>query len=190
MASQLTELTINSVVSLLAWQHYKSRIYPASEKYSTFSPRLLAGFVDALVIWPVTAAITFFTADGLSSIASAALFLLGEIAWAAYTIIMHAKYGQTFGKMICKVRVVDVKTSDALSIGQAITREIPWIALSVLASGYYFFSASYTALEFLSWLPLAWLAVEVVTMLTNEKRRALHDFIAGTMVIRTNTQPD
>jgi hypothetical protein len=39
-------------------------------------------------------------------------------------------------------------------------------------------------------LPLLWFLVEIVTMLTNGKRRALHDFIAGTVVIRTNaTEP-
>jgi uncharacterized RDD family membrane protein YckC len=27
-------------------------------------------------------------------------------------------------------------------------------------------------------------------MLTNEKRRALHDFIAGTIVVRTNIEPE
>jgi uncharacterized RDD family membrane protein YckC len=27
-------------------------------------------------------------------------------------------------------------------------------------------------------------------MLTNSKRRALHDFIAGTVVVRTNIQPE
>jgi hypothetical protein len=37
-------------------------------------------------------------------------------------------------------------------------------------------------------LPALWFFAEVLTMLTNEKRRALHDFIAGTVVIRTNTQ--
>ena len=30
----------------------------------------------------------------------------------------------------------------------------------------------------------AWFIVEVATMLTNDKRRALHDFIAGSVVVR------
>ena len=37
-------------------------------------------------------------------------------------------------------------------------------------------------------LPMLWFFAEVITMLTNQKRRALHDFIAGTVVIRTNAQ--
>ena len=44
-------------------------------------------------------------------------------------------------------------------------------------------------------LPVLWFVAEVLTMLTNEKRRAVHDFIAGTVVVRTNielvvAQPD
>jgi hypothetical protein len=35
------------------------------------------------------------------------------------------------------------------------------------------------------WVPLGWFFAEVVTMVTNAKRRALHDFIAGSVVIRT-----
>ena len=35
-------------------------------------------------------------------------------------------------------------------------------------------------------IPGLWFLAEVLTMLTNEKRRALHDFIAGTVVVRTN----
>jgi uncharacterized RDD family membrane protein YckC len=37
-------------------------------------------------------------------------------------------------------------------------------------------------------LPGLWFLAEVLTMLTNDKRRALHDFIAGTVVVRTNTE--
>lgn len=37
-------------------------------------------------------------------------------------------------------------------------------------------------------LPLAGFVMEVLTMLTNEKRRALHDFIGGTVVVRTNIE--
>jgi uncharacterized RDD family membrane protein YckC len=38
--------------------------------------------------------------------------------------------------------------------------------------------------NYLSWLSIAWFLLEIVTMLTNEKRRALHDMIAGSVVIK------
>jgi uncharacterized RDD family membrane protein YckC len=36
----------------------------------------------------------------------------------------------------------------------------------------------------LAWAGCAWYLLEVITMLTNDKRRAVHDFIAGTVVVR------
>ncbi len=33
-----------------------------------------------------------------------------------------------------------------------------------------------------------WWIAEIITMLTNEKRRAIHDYIAGTVVVRTNIE--
>jgi uncharacterized RDD family membrane protein YckC len=37
---------------------------------------------------------------------------------------------------------------------------------------------------FVLWSSLAWWILEVATMLSHSKRRALHDFIAGTVVMR------
>ncbi len=31
---------------------------------------------------------------------------------------------------------------------------------------------------------LTWFVLEIISMMTNEKRRALHDYIAGTVVVR------
>jgi uncharacterized RDD family membrane protein YckC len=33
---------------------------------------------------------------------------------------------------------------------------------------------------------LAWFTLEIVTMLSNRKRRAVHDFIAGSVVMRVD----
>lgn len=35
------------------------------------------------------------------------------------------------------------------------------------------------------WAFLAWLILDIIILLLNEKKRALHDFIAGTIVIHT-----
>ncbi|MEZ4495002.1 MAG: RDD family protein [Dehalococcoidia bacterium] len=37
-------------------------------------------------------------------------------------------------------------------------------------------------------LQIAWFWAEVTTMLTNRRRRALHDYLGGTIVVRTNTE--
>jgi uncharacterized RDD family membrane protein YckC len=39
--------------------------------------------------------------------------------------------------------------------------------------------------DILNWLLLAWTLSELVVLLFNEKRRAIHDYIAGTVVVHT-----
>jgi uncharacterized RDD family membrane protein YckC len=38
--------------------------------------------------------------------------------------------------------------------------------------------------RWVSWLQTAWVWSEVVTMLFNKRRRALHDYLAGTVVVK------
>jgi uncharacterized RDD family membrane protein YckC len=115
---------------------------------------------------------------------------------------MHAKYGQTFGKMVCKIKVVDFGTEGAISIRQACLREGIPIAVSLGIVSYQIYAISTGGLSLdaiakgqmpkdraylvLEKLPLLWGVAEAVTMLSNKKRRALHDYIAGTVVVRTN----
>ena len=112
-----------------------------------------------------------------------------------YSVALHAHYGQTFGKIVMGVKVVDVSETK-LSIRQAILRDIVPIFFSVLSIASALpriFSGlgPYKTAGELSWIDygwasgsLIWFLLEVVTMLTNEKRRAVHDFIAGSVVVR------
>jgi len=142
---------------------------------------------------------------------AAVLIILENLTWLLYTVVMHARYGQTVGKMVTRVRVVDFRTEGKISWRQALLREgIPTL-VSLGFIGYEVYailvgkdsldplSAGETVPQNLTWLisglPALWFLAEVLTMLTNKKRRALHDFIAGTVVVRTNvadeaTQPD
>lgn len=116
---------------------------------------------------------------------------------------MHTKCGQTYGKMVCKIRVVDCRTEGAVTFRQTLVREGIPIAASWVLIGYEIHGLSTGKLSsavlsgneigrdhtfrLLSMVPLFWFIAEVGTMLTNDKRRALHDYIAGTVVVRTNT---
>jgi uncharacterized RDD family membrane protein YckC len=134
---------------------------------------------------------------------AALLEVVESLAWLMYTVVMHARYGQTFGKMVTKVRVVDFRTEGRISWRQAWLREGIPMALSFGLLGWQVFliltgSLSPSAVTetpdngpwLLTALPGLWFLAEILTMLTNDKRRALHDVIAGTVVIRTNTRPN
>src|SRR5690606_8529970 len=101
-----------------------------------------------------------------------------------YSILMHARFGQTLGKMVSGVIVMDVSEVRLLSVGHAALREAGLIAIYVLALGFTFADIAFdlgssteeAAGTILGYAALVWFVVEVITMLTNEKRRALHDW--------------
>lgn len=205
IVEHLTDLLWTGVIALLVWAYYRDRTSPALDKYSTFAPRFLSGFVDSCVLWPIG----FLSAIVLSfqvPRSLAALVVIAEsVTWLVYTAQMHALYGQTIGKMVTKVRVVDFRTEERISLWQAWLREGIPVVLGLGLLGYQVVVIVTSEVEpnliasgkafsndntfwLLTALPGLWFLAEVLTMLTNDKRRALHDFIAGTVVIRTNTK--
>lgn len=107
---------------------------------------------------------------------------------------MHAKYGQTVGKMVTKVKVVDVSESRNLTIKQSCMRDIvPIIMVPFNIYAYaqiVFYGHTWDSLEqgvlftIIGFAMIGWVVLESVSMLFNEKRRAVHDYIAGSVVVR------
>lgn len=182
------------LVAVIVWAHFRKRKYPASARYSTFGPRLGSAFVDGAVFTPLSISIAFLNTLQLHRLIFALLSVLPTVAWMVYTVWLHTKYGQTVGKMAAKVRVVDVRTESSITFRQAFLREgIPMVITTygLVYNVYLYLKGEdpknhWGATTLLNVIPGIWFLAEVITMLTNEKRRALHDMIAGTVVIRTN----
>ena len=116
------------------------------------------------------------------------------IAFPLYSIWMHGRHGQTLGKMACKVIVLDV-SQRLLSMRQAVLRDIYSVVVlpiqlmieipRVIQGIDIFAFENRTTIDSVAlYSGWAWFVIEVVTLLANKKRRALHDFIAGSVVIR------
>lgn len=112
-----------------------------------------------------------------------------------YSVLLHARFGQTLGKMAAGVRVLNVSEERLPSLRQAFMRDVGYIVLNVTALIYVIYLilvskygniADVATLpnQIIGWAGLGWFGLEVVTMLTNRKRRAFHDYIAGTVVIK------
>ncbi len=92
--------------------------------------------------------------------------------------------------MLTGVRIVDKSENTNITFGQAILRDIfplggilllfmlSWFGLLTDSS----FATTITIIIMV--IMLFWTILEIVTMLFNEKHRALHDLIAGTVVLR------
>lgn len=205
IVAQLFSLAISLLVAFLVWRFYRTRTFPQAEKFHTFGPRFWTGSVDSCILWPVGFVAVVLLSFTLPAVIAALVIIAQNLIWLYYTVHMHARYGQTYGKMVTKVRVVDAKTEGPLSFGQALLREgVPLVAalgivgyeVYVLLTATNSASAQAAIIQggiahqkmfwLLAMLPGFWFLAEVITMLTNDKRRALHDFIAGTVVVRTN----
>jgi len=193
-------ITLAMAVPVVLW--YRKTVSQPEHRYFTFGPRFWTGFVDSSVLWSVAFALTAVLVLDLPDYLVAAVAGLRSIVWLIYTVEMHSRFGQTVGKMVTKVRVVDFESEEPITRKQALMRESVPMLLSLGFIGYEIqraLSGNTTpgvgvteavrqsgAAAFLALLPALWFVAEALTMLTNEKRRAIHDYIAGTVVIRTN----
>ena len=113
-----------------------------------------------------------------------------------YAIFMHGFFGQTVGKMLVGVKVLNHENEEPIGMLQSLRREsvtlllnAVWVILCVVASvmvyqGIEDLSALVTTILIFAALSLIWGISEFVTMLFSEKRRAVHDFIGKTVGVR------
>ena len=200
--NELINLIVNLIPSLIAWWCYKNLTVSSEKQYLTFWPRLWAGFVDSLVLWPLAFVPTLILQLDIPLWLSIIVWFLQFLIWAAYSVYMHGKYGQTIGKMVTKVKIIDAKTHNPISFRHAIVRDSIPILITIILEVYlvYHLATGTISIDDLingesetgaGWFLLifaGWYLAEIITMLTNNKRRALHDFIAGTVVVRTNIE--
>ncbi|MGB5492087.1 MAG: RDD family protein [Woeseiaceae bacterium] len=166
-------------------------------KYQTFWPRFWAQLLDSFVVGSAIGLVLLVIhgTDVLRPAARAYVDQVGQIVGIAYFVFMHAKYGQTVGKMAAGVKVWDKSEAREITLRQAILRDIVPAAFAIVSLIYFLgFGVSDDSGELTRTaeiillstgiIALAWWLVELSTMLFNQKRRAFHDLIAGTVVTR------
>jgi len=167
-------------------------------KYSTFGPRFWAGFVDGLVFLPVSLFDNYLTSPLRAAWVLIAWALFSYPVYWSYSVSLHAYRGQTVGKKAQHVKVMDISEEHIPSLKQALLRDAGAIFFSTCGLVYFIYLvvtknyagsdsfASHWPLVALAFANLGWFLLEITTMLTNPKRRAFHDLIAGTVVVRVD----
>ena len=165
-------------------------MHPA-ERYQTAGRRVLAFVIDALVLSSVHTLLEGMIRLGPHAVVSVLLAIAYSSFGVVYSVWMHVRFGQTLGKWIARVRVVPVKGGLRITWRQALLRDIVpclllpfalWYAMA-FAVGFAPEPALYRAAWNLAWL---WAILELLTMMLNDQRRAIHDWIAGTVVVRVD----
>ena len=150
----------------------KQAIFNPTSNGGIVASRAIAYIIDSLVL-----SLFFSLLDhifNLSVISSCFLSILMPV----YFICFHAKSGQTIGKKIFHIKVVDFNSKGQISFYQAFKREIPWTLFVTI----YILSKIFLHEDILrSWGALMVLLI-FVTIVMNKKNRGIHDKMAGTAV--------
>lgn len=174
-------------------------------RYAGFWSRLGAGFIDLLVFIPIV--ILYFWLRTLSWEVALISHILNSLLYFLYNIYFLGRWGQTIGKWASNIKVVRLNGSK-INFKDAFMRHCVDMVFSILSSTAWvitMLSITTTTFEstFLSegskiiheatpvwgvWaskLSTIWVLSEMIVLLFNKKKRAIHDFIAGTVVIHT-----
>lgn len=182
---------------------------PDSLRYAGFWPRLASLLLDLIIMLPLTALVIW--ASSAYRLFDLYYFIPGTLFVLFYNVYLVRRFGGTPGKLIVGIRI---RKLDGEPVGyrEAFLRYFPDLVLGLLMSVALFFpllhmsDAEYHSLSFvqssqrmvelapswykpLQWAQTAWFWGELIVLLTNRKRRALHDFIAGTVVVHISPAP-
>jgi len=164
-------------------------------KYDTFWGRFSAGIIDSLVFLPFAFLDAYFLDPNRNIILALVWMMISYSSFSIYSIYFHWRSGQTIGKRAMGVKVVDVNETRGLTLKQSFLRDsiyvvlqaigIAMITINTLSAGYYMEYKPGTGFYILAYLSFLWFVIEIISMLTNKKKRAIHDYIANTVVVNT-----
>lgn len=171
-------------------------------KYRTAWRRVLAALVDSVVLAPLGPIDRLVDENVTQWWLVLTLFLVTSGIAVMYYVAGHALFGMTVGKWICRIQVVDLNGALPGWRRAALRDVVPLLA--VAASSVMTTATTISegispvaqdrsdpsgAALFFGGILLLWGALELVTMMFNARRRAIHDYIAGTVVVRITNAP-
>jgi uncharacterized RDD family membrane protein YckC len=173
--------------------------------YAGFWTRLGSLLLDFLILIPYLALVLYI--NGLSKNAYYFTFIPGLIFHFWFSIYLVKKYGGTPGKLIVGIKILKLDGTD-VTWKEAILRQsvnfnliifgsiITIYALSKADGEYYeslnwikkqeyLFALTPLLFKIYTWTNNIWVYSELVVLLFNKRKRALHDFIADTVIVKT-----
>lgn len=179
----------------------------AGSEYAGFWVRVGAYLVDILMMAPYLALSLYLSNQFLYYYIYA--FIPGILFAIFYYVYLVERFGGTPGKLALKIRIKMLDGSD-VTRKAAVLRYLPLFVLSTLSSLAFvmgsslireetYYSLSYSDKNRLimelapKWysavntLMQIWILAEFVTLLFNKSRRSVHDFIAGTIVVKATS---
>ena len=174
-------------------------------RYAGFWSRLGSILLDGVILLPLTALV--FWGSSAYRLFNLYYFVPGTLFGLFYSVYLVRRFGGTSGKLIVGIRIRKLD-GEAVGYREAFLRYFPELIFGLLISValiiilFHMTDTEYQSLSFLArgkrmndlepswygpllWIQWAWIWGELIVLLTNQKRRVLHDFIAGTVVVHT-----
>lgn len=173
--------------------------------YAGFWPRLGSIWLDFLIVLPVS--IIVLALNSLSKDMYFITFIPQLLFSIWYHVYLVEKNGGTPGKLILGIKIIklngqDVTRTEAIlryliqfvigfiAIGATLTSvmnadEEYYESLGWMQKQFYLATLSPGLFTIHRWASNIWIYSELIVLLTNERKRAIHDFIAGTVIVKT-----
>src|SRR5688500_4847524 len=173
--------------------------------YAGFWTRVAANLMDFLFLVPIVILLIVFNSIGIN----AYYYTIGPylLFYFWYSVYLVKRNGGTPGKLIAGIKILRIDGND-VGWGEALLRQCVSFILAIVsvvvtvialsqADSYIYESLNWiekqryinslapAAFLFVQWTSNIWSLSELFVLLLNERRRALHDLIAGTVVVKS-----
>lgn len=160
--------------------------------------RLYAAFVDGVVYLVFSLGMVLYF-NALKDKTSFFTFLVCKtILLVTYPVFFHYLWGQTPGKVLTGIKVIDKSGNNAITLKQALFREGFYIIAQVTALFFIYEKVNdnhstwddLVHYNYYYWggLPSLWMMLELSSQMLNARRISFQDFIAGTVVVNLKQQ--
>jgi uncharacterized RDD family membrane protein YckC len=177
---------------------------PAEFEYGGFWLRVGALILDSLILAPL--GIAMFVLVNYTRNAYVYLAIPNVVISLLYYVYLVRRFGGTPGKLITRMRIT-MANGSPVTWKAAFLRYLPLLVVQVLSLAAMIqatsnLDQSFESLGFIekmaalgthaprwntvvTWLGYAWWIATAITLAANRRKRAAHDFLAGTVVLRS-----
>jgi uncharacterized RDD family membrane protein YckC len=148
--------------------------------YVGFGQRVLSSLLDLVIFLPYL--IICLIVEKYLSSAKLITLLLCNVFYYSLIVFLIVKYGGTPGKLIRKFKIVNSEGKN-LSVIQAVMRNIINIIINVASLLITYSILKNTVFDSISTFLSLFVLIDVLVITMNYKKRAIHDYIAGSYVI-------
>ncbi len=162
-------------------------------KYQTGPKRIAAAVVDRMIFMPLLLVEQWLYHHAPDAALFFGWLFLTAVLHLVYAVVLHQKFGYTFGKWLVGVKVLDLTESRTLNYAEAIRRESVYFLIEMTGILIFFYVMMHSGDDgnlydryrnLVRNVGLIWVWLILLSMLSNPKRRSIHDFLGRSVVVR------